>query len=267
MRFPAYAYCVAVSLFAGTWAFSQPVALSANSGSTTGLKDRWGRPAPDSRGWTDPAINHNRLLRDQLGDGKYAIIGNYKVKGIPYLYGGAHNSDLFSQKEKAFNIDIRYNTYNQEVEFYSTANSTPLVKTVGEVDSFIIKQDVANGFTNDIKFVYGPLIGSSEQAYFQVVEQGTRYSLYKRYKSDLDYSSDNYAQPELREFKLIAEYYYHDKETGVIKKLKFNTASINKELKSIQDVSAIVTSEAFAINPEETLRKAIQAINSDKKAF
>ncbi|HEX6193235.1 MAG TPA: hypothetical protein VFZ42_12760 [Chitinophagaceae bacterium] len=222
---------------------------------------------PDSRGWTDPALNHNRLLRDQLGDGTYTMIGIYKVKGSPYLFGGKHNSDLFSQKEKAYNIDIRYNTYNQEVEFYSTANSVPLVKVIGEVDSFIIKQDVANGISNDIKFVYGPLIGSSEKTYFQLVEAGSRYSLYKRYKSDLGYVSENYVQPDLRQFDLLSDYFIVDNETKTVKKLKQNTASINKEFKSIKDVSAIVTSDAFAVNPEETLRKAIQSVNVEKKAF
>ena len=158
--------------------------------------------SPDSRGWTDPALNHNRLLRDQLGDGTYTLIGIYKVKGSPYLFGGKHNGDLFSPKEKAYNIEIRYNAYNQEVEFYSTSNSTPLVKTVGEVDSFIIKQDIASGITNDLRFIYGQLIGSSEKAYFQLVESGDRFSLYKRYKADIKYVSENYIQSELRQFEL-----------------------------------------------------------------
>ena len=52
-----------------------------------------------------------------------------------------------------------------------------------------------------------------------------------------------------------------------MKKLKMNLNSINKEFKSIQNVSAIVTNEAFVNNPEEMLKKAIQAINAPRKAF
>ena len=223
--------------------------------------------SPDSRGWTDPALNHNRLLRDQLGDGTYTLIGIYKVKGSPYLFAGKHNGDLFSPKEKAYNIEIRYNAYNQEVEFYSTSNSTPLVKTVGEVDSFIIKQDIASGITNDLRFIYGQLIGSSEKAYFQLVESGDRFSLYKRYKADIKYVSENYIQSELRQFELESDYFYYNAETKSLKKLKMNLASINKEFKSIPDVSAIITNDAFVNNPEEMLKKVIQAFNATKKAF
>ena len=249
-------YCCTVVNFS----FAQVTALSSNSNTLIAR-------APDSRGWTDPALNHNRLLREQLGEGTYIVIGNYKVKGSPYLFGGRHNSDLFSQKEKAYNIDIRYNTYNQEVEFYSTANANPLVKLAGEVDSFTIKQDIANGITSDMRFIYGSLIGSSEKAYFLEVETGTRYTLYKRYKADIDYVSENYVQSELRQFELESDYFYYDAETKTLKKLKMNLNSINKEFKSIHDVSAIVTNDAFVANPEEMLKKVIQSLNTVKKAF
>ena len=260
MRIKIFIFNIAFFCTLGSFCSAQVTSLSSNSNSLIAR-------APDSRGWTDPALNHNRLLREQLGDGTYIVIGNYKVKGSPYLFGGRHNSDLFSQKEKAYNIDIRYNTYNQEVEFYSTANSNALVKVVGEVDSFIIKQDVANGITSDMRFIYGPLIGSSEKAYFLQVETGTRYTLYKRYKADIDYVSENYVQSELRQFELETDYFYYDAETKNLKKLKMNMHSINKEFKSFHDVSAIVTNDAFVTNPEEMLKRVIQSLNTVRKGF
>src|SRR5687767_8085118 len=164
----------------------QPVGIPSSNTTSRG-------PAPDSRGWTDPAMNHNRLLQQKLGEGNYIVIGNFKVKGTPYLFGGNNNADLFTPSEKAYNINVSYNTYNQEVGFVSTSNpTTPLVKEAGEVDSFIIKQNIENGIPGDIRFVYGKILGSSEKAYFQEVAPGAKYSLYKRYKSDLGQVSDNY---------------------------------------------------------------------------
>ena len=261
MRTFSFTFCIALCFITvGNLCLAQVRSISSNSNTLIAT-------TPDSRGWTDPALNHNRLLRDQLGDGTFIVIGNFKVKGSPYLFGDKHNSDLFSKSEKAYNIDLRYNTYNQEVEFYSTSNATALVKTVGELDSFIIKKDVANSITSDIKFVYGPLIGSTEKIYFQLVESGPQYSLYKRYTSELGYVSENYIQSELRQFDMLSDYYYHDVATNTLKKLKKNTSSINKEFKSIKDVSSIVTSDSYSVNQEETLKNAIRALNESKKAF
>lgn len=219
--------------------------------------------SPDSRGWSDPAMNHNALLRDRLGDGVYVLIGTYKVMGSPYLFGQRRNADLFTPKEKAYNININYNTYSQEIEFYSTSNpAAPLIKEPGEVDSFILKQDVESGIAKDLKFIYGTQIGSTEKAYFQVLQTGSRYSLYKRYKSDLGYPSGNYGQADLRQFDLLSDYFYYDAETKKLKKIKFNLSSITREFKSIKDVTPVANSEAFSVNPEGTLIKVINYLNN-----
>ena len=236
--------------------------LSANSGGLNAQQGRFG-PAPDARCWSDPAMNHNALLRDKLGDGVYVLIGTYKVMGSPYLFGQRRNADLFTPKEKAYNISINYNTYSQEVEFYSTSNpATPLLKEAGEVDSFILKPDVESGIAKDLKFIYGAQIGSTEKAYFQVLQTGSRYSLYKRYKSDLGYPSGNYGQADLRQFDLFSDYFYYDAETKKLKKIKFNLSSIIKEFKGIKDVTPVATSDAFSVNPEGTLIRVINYLNS-----
>jgi hypothetical protein len=85
----------------------------------------------------DLAINHNKLLREKQGDGVYKLIGTYKVIGTSYLFGEKNKGNLFTPETKAYNIALSYNTYNQEVEFYSSSNpDKPLIKSPGEVDSF-----------------------------------------------------------------------------------------------------------------------------------
>jgi len=251
------------SLFLAIEGFAQPVALSPNSGSVSANADRFGRPQPDSRGWTDPALNHNQLLKERLGDGTYIMIGQFKVIGSPFLFGQRHNADLFTPKEKAMGININYNTYNQEIEFFSTSNPTqPLVKEIGEVDSFSLRKDTTMRLFNDIRFIYGPLVGSSEKSYFQVLQTGETFSLYKRYKSELGYPSTNYGQSDLRQFDLIAEYFYYDRKQVKFKKIKPNLSFLVKEFKSTKDITPVADKDSFLTQPEEVMIKIINYLNS-----
>ncbi len=211
----------------------------------------------------DLALNHNRLLREKTADGVYKQVGNFKVVGTPYLFGEKNKGDLFSTEAKASNIFLSYNTYNQEIEFYSSSNPTnALMKMPGEVDSFIIKPNFEIGILLPLKFVYGSMIGSSDKGYFQEVYVGSRYSIYKKYKSDLGYVSSNYIQSELRQFDLLFDYYYSDTEKKSVKKIKPNTSNVIKEFKSVKDLSGVVGNDAFASQPDEAFKKLFEFLNN-----
>jgi predicted enzyme related to lactoylglutathione lyase len=232
----------------------------------TGLSENSGRMVvltqPDSRGWTDPALNHNKLMQQQSSDGMYKLIGTYKVVGSSYLFGEHHQADIFAPEAKAFNIFISYNTYNQEVDFYSTSNpDKPLTREPGTLDSFIIHKNVDMGITKPLKFFYGSVLGVKEKNYFMEICTGQRFSLYKRYKSELGYVSDNYVQSELRQFDLQYEYYYTDTASKGIKKIKPNAASVIKEFKDVKDLSAVAIVDDFTVDPENAFRKAFEYLN------
>ncbi|MCX6318553.1 MAG: hypothetical protein NTW29_14770 [Bacteroidetes bacterium] len=211
----------------------------------------------------DLAINHNRLLRERTVEGAYKLIGTYKVIGTSYLFGERNKGDLYAKDAKAFNIHLNYNTYNQEVEFFSSSNpEKPLIKLPGEVDSFSFQSNPAIGITAPIKFVYGGLLGSTEKAYFMEVYKGARFSIYKRYKSELDYVSSNYVQSELRQFEMTREYYYADTEKKVFKKIKPNSSNVIKEFKDIKDVSGIVEPDAYTTNPDAAFIKLFTFLNN-----
>jgi hypothetical protein len=250
-------------LLMGGYGFTQglpvPTALSSNSGN---LVSR----SPDSRGWTDPALNHNKLLQEQTGDGVYTLIGPYKVIGSSYLFGEHHKADMYAKEATALNIFVSYNTYNQEVEFYSTSNpDKPLVKEPGTLDSFTIQANKELEIAAPLQFVYGPLLGTKDKYYFQEICKGERFSLYKRYKSDLGYSSSNIAQSELRQFDLQYEYYYTDTETKNMKKIKPNASNVVKEFKEIKDLATAVSPEDFTADPEAAFCKAFVSLNQVKK--
>lgn len=236
------------------------VAVSANAQMATNVPTS---ASSITGAWTDPALNHNKLLIQKTGEGNYKIIGTFKVMGTSYLYGENHKGDMFATEAKAFNIYLSYNTYNQEVEFTSTSNpEKPLIKEPGTVDSFMIHPNIQSGITEKLKFFYGPLIGSKEKAYFLLLHGGTRFSIYKRYKSELGYVSSNYIQSELREFDLQVEYFYTDTQGKGVKKLKPNAFTVTKEFKDIKDLSAVVTADDFSVNPDAAFKKAFETLNN-----
>lgn len=213
-------------------------------------------------GWVDPVLNHNRLLREQTGEGVYKLIGPYRVIGSSYFLGDRNKGHIYSTEATAQNIQIGYNTYTQEVEFISPANPTqPLIKSPGEVDSFLILANKALGLPEDMRFIFGKHVGASEKAYFQELANGSRAGIYKRYKSDVGYVSSNYVQSELRQFDMLFDYFLFNPTTRTLKKVKNNFNSLQKELTALRDVSSVFTTSAYSTNPDQALALAVQLIN------
>ncbi len=250
------------SFFIGSYG-QQPAVNSVSFGSGAMVSR-----SPDSRGWTDPALNHNRLIQQRTGDGVYKLIGQYKVVGTQFLYGEHHKGDLFATEAKAYNIFLSYNTFNQQVEFYTTSNpDKPLVKEPGEVDSFTIQSDPELDINSPLKFIYGAHLGTKDKFYYQEVAAGDRFVLYKRYKSELGYVSSNYVQSELRQFDLGFEYYYLDKEKKKLKRLKGNASAVTDEFKDVTNLSLVVNQDDFDMNKEAALRKAFEELNRSRKSL
>lgn len=213
-------------------------------------------------GYMDNALNYSRLIKEKTADGSYKLIGLYKVVGTAYLFGEKNKGNLFSSEAKAYNIQLNYNTYNQEVEFFSSGNpDKPLIKEPGTVDSFTLLSNVSIGINQPMKFIYGPLLGSQDQAFFMEIYAGPRFAVYKRYKSDLGYVSTNYVQSELRQFDLIYDYFYSDSTKPGLNRLKANSSNIIKEFKKIKDISPVFNNDDFTQNQVEALRKAFEYLN------
>ncbi|HEX2683594.1 MAG TPA: hypothetical protein VHL77_06665, partial [Ferruginibacter sp.] len=160
----------------------------------------------------DAAQAFNKLVMDRQNmNGEFIRVGTYKVIGTPYLFGEKNNGNVYSATEKAQNISLSYNVYNQQIEFYSTANTTnALVKEPGTLDSFKLKKNSAANIESDLDFIYGPLLNAKEKAYYQLLAKGPKVSLYKKYYAQLSIVSTNYIQSDLRQFDLKLDYYYTD---------------------------------------------------------
>lgn len=212
-------------------------------------------------GWVDPALSHNRLLREQMGEGAYKLIGPFKVIGTPYLFGERNKGNMYASDATAVNLELGYNTYSQELEFVSPGTSKPLVKAPGEVDSFTFLANTTVGLSQDIRFIYGKYLGSGEKAYFQELAVGPKMGIYKRYKADVGYVSSNYVQSELRQFDLLYDYFVYNASTRSLKKIKNSFSAIQSALSAFGEVSTVFTSDSFAVNPDQAIKQAVSIIH------
>jgi hypothetical protein len=210
----------------------------------------------------DPAQAYNKLLIEK-NNGTYIRIGNYKVSGTPFLFGERNNGNIYSPNETAYNILLSYNAYDQNIDFYSTANpDVPLIKEPGTLDSFLLKKNAAAGLEKDVLFVYGPtVLGTKDKSYYQLVTKGKKVNLYKRYTAELGIVSTNYIQAELRQFNILVDYYYTDSTGKGLKKLKVNPASIKKEFASIRDLSDNIDADLLTTAREQELVKLFGVMN------
>lgn len=212
--------------------------------------------------YSDAAQAYNKLLIEKSNN-SYTRIDNYKVVGSPYLFGGKNRGNLFARKEFAYDINLSYNTYNNEIEFYSSSNpSKSLIKDFEMVDSFILKQNLNSGINENIKFVSSKILNAKEKGFYQIMYVGEDFDLYKKYNSTLGIVTTNYIQSELRQFDLSYEYYYLNKSTKELKKIKLTRSGLKKEFKSIKDISPVLDNKNLGANPDLILNAIFVFLNN-----
>lgn len=201
----------------------------------------------------DPAQAYNRLLIEK-GSGTYRQVNNFRVTGTSFLFGEKNTGSIYASNETGNNILLTYDTYTQNVDFYpSSGNGPALTKEIGTLDSFVINKKPEVMLENDIKFIYGNILGSDDKAYFQVVSKGNKASLYKKYSAELGMVTTNYIQSELRQFNILVNYFYSDSTGMGLKKLKINARSLIKEFASIKNISSFVDADLLNSEREQQL--------------
>lgn len=209
----------------------------------------------------DPAQAYNRLLIEK-NNGGYTQVSNYRVVGTPFLFGDKNVGDVYSSTEKAFNIMLRYNVYNQQVEFTSTSNpNNPLIKEPGTLDSFKIRKNDIVGLQSNIVFIYGPLLGTKDKNYYQVVSLGPKVNLYKRYTGELGMADGNIVQAELKQFNVVVDYFYTDSSNKNPKKLKVNVGNLKKEFAKMKDITEFLDADLLQTQREFELVKVFNELN------
>lgn len=211
----------------------------------------------------DAAQAYGRLVLE-TNPANVTRIDHYKVVGSPFLFGPRMTGNLFAKGEAAFNIKLSYDTYHQQVEFYTSANpTTPLIKDPGAIDSFSFASNTEVGLLHGLKFISGKALGKKDDLnFYQLMYEGENITLYKKYFSTLGIVTTNILQSDLKQFELQFEYAYKIKD-GELKRLKRVYYQVSKELKPIIDIREIVEPQSYSANPDLALLKIFAAI--DKK--
>lgn len=217
--------------------------------------------AAQALAFTDPAQAYNKLLLDKNGDGaNMERVGTYKVKGKSLYFGGNLKGTVYN-KERGFpDVLINYNTYNQNVDIYDNRNVPIATKKYNELDSFKVNVNTSD-FNATVTFVSSLILQSNDNCFFQVLSLGKKYSLYKKYHTDLGIVTESQFQADLRQFDLLTDYYYSESGIKGMKKIKLTNNGIIKEFKLIKDVSKIVEEGSLIFNPEGLLLNVFEEIN------
>jgi hypothetical protein len=211
--------------------------------------------------YTDPAIAYQRVMIEKGQEGTYQQIGNFKVTGTSYLFGERLKGGVYTQTEKSDNVKIGFNTYTQSLDVYID-DTRSLSKQSTEVDSFTIYGGQSDFLKNNLLFYSGRLINPSAKGFFQVLQTGKNFNLYKSYNSTLDIVSTNYIQSDLRQFSMEYNYWYLDVKSNQFKKLRASRKKIIDEFKSVTDLSPFTDNDELNSNPEASLRKIFNVLNN-----
>ncbi len=192
----------------------------------------------------------------------YYQIDGLRVKGDPYYKPEFILGDIYSTTEMAKNIYIRFDVYYQNVEFISTANKDQiLVKSPGDLDSFLIYKKEDKMIREDIRMVYSTLIGAPGKCYYACLYKGPKYSVYKKFTAELVPPIDRTGRPDDRLFERQTEYWFVTESTKEFRQVTGTVAGVKKDLKDIKDVSEVVKAGNMFKNGDAAMIKVFAYLN------
>jgi hypothetical protein len=207
-------------------------------------------------------LNQNKTPQNSKPLIGYYQIGGYRVKGDPYYREEFILGDFYSTPETAKNIYLRYDIYYQKLEFISSANPDQiLVKEPGDLDSFLLYKKENKEIAEDIKFVYAAIIGATDKSYYASLSRGAKYSLYKKYFSELVVPIDPTGRADSRLFETQVEYWYKNESTKELKKINASASALKKEFRDVKDLSDVLKGGNMFSRPDEAMAKAFVYLN------
>ena len=207
-------------------------------------------------------LNQNKTPKNSKPLIGYYQIGGFRVKGNPYYREEFILGDIYSKTEIAKNIYLRFDIYYQNVEFISSGNPNQiLVKEPGDLDSFLLYKKEKKEIVEDIKFVYATTIGATDRSYYASLCRGTKYSLYKKYFSELVVPLDPTGRADSRLFETQTEYWYKNELTKEFKKINASVAAVKKEFSDIKDLSEVLKGANMFSKTDDAMVKAFVSLN------
>lgn len=191
--------------------------------------------------------------------GDYLRIGQYKVKGTPYLFGESFPGTLTFKGGVKSNTKILYDLYNQ--------------KAGADIKNSILESDlVLEEFSISLPAKFGGITllfkrtdaygNSSLKNYFNVLEDGGKASLLKIFKIKLVSDPSNMMDKEQKIFEQYYEYYFYNKTTKELNKIKLKEKDFAKQLGDEFLVKDFIGKSDLDVSKEVDAIKLVQAYNN-----
>jgi hypothetical protein len=193
----------------------------------------------------------------------YRTIGVYRVKGSSSFLRGSNSTDVFMNVGYARNVNVVWDTYNQKFGVLVDNETKLLNLEFNDIDSFRVNKDTLNQLGTPAIFVNASRQDQKKKFFVQRLANGTKYGLYKSYKSEMVPAADNIAQTNLQQFESKSEYYYLDNtHPKGYKKLKANANFLREEFKGNAKAQTFLANANFDNdNKEAKMIAFIESLN------
>ena len=206
----------------------------------------------------DPVGQFNRHVVENWKD-EYLRIGQYKVRGTPYLFGESFPGTLTFKGGVKNNTKILYDLYNQKAG--ADVNNSILESDLA-IDEFSISLPAKFG-GNTLLFKSTDAYGNTSlKNYFNVLEDGAKASLLKIFKIKLVSDPSNMMDKEQKIFEQYYEYYLYNKTTKELNKIKLKEKDFAKQLGDDFFVKNFIGKGNLDVSKEVDAIKLVQAYNN-----
>jgi hypothetical protein len=207
---------------------------------------------------TNTVGEFNRFIA-QNWSGDYIRIGQYKVKGTPYLLGESFPGTLTYKGGAKSDTKILYDLYNQRAGA-DVKNS--ILESEQPVEEFSISLPAKFG-GNTLLFKSSESYGNTTlKNYFNVLADGSKASFLKIFKIKLISDPTNMMDKEQKVFEQYYEYYLYNKATKELGKIKLKEKDIVKQLGDEEFVKSLISKGSLDVSNEIDVIKLIQEYNT-----
>lgn len=203
----------------------------------------------------DQIGEYNKLLM-QNWSGKYFQIGNYKVKGSPYLYGESVPGELVLEDDtESKHSNMYYDLYNQEVGVNIDNTFVKLDKDISEF-RFAVPKKYGSG---QLVFKRVGLYNEHKlKGYFNVLadNQG-KYAFLRYFSVALMSDASDMMNKDLKVFQQNYDYYIYNYKDKSLKKVKLRSKDITRVIEEAKSLSNLKT---YDLTTTEGVSKLIQKL-------
>lgn len=191
--------------------------------------------------------------------GDYVRIGQYKVKGTPYLLGESFPGTITYRGGTKADAKILYDLYTQKAG--EDVRNT-IAEATQPVEQFTILLPEKFG-EEKLLFQSSDMFGNeSLKVYFNVLEDGSKASLLKVFKIKLVSDPVNMMDKEQKLFEQYYEYYLYNKTTKELAKIKLKAKDFSKQLGDDNFVKTFIDNGDLDVSNEKHAIKLIKGYNT-----